>query len=67
MLTCFRKLFQRAIATDLGPYRTRVFYEKWMKMEEKFGDAESLEMVEEHAKEFLDQRRAELDEEEEED
>jgi hypothetical protein len=36
-----------------------------MKMEEKFGDAESLEMVEEHAKEFLDQRRAELDEEEE--
>ncbi|KAI6174615.1 hypothetical protein M3Y97_01010400 [Aphelenchoides bicaudatus] len=58
-----RKLFQRAVSADLGAYRTRVFYEKWMKAEEKFGDAESLEMVEEHAKEFLGNRKAEQDEE----
>ncbi|KAI6190815.1 Suf domain-containing protein [Aphelenchoides bicaudatus] len=58
-----RKLFQRAVSADLDAYRTRVFYEKWMKAEEKFGDAESLEMVEEHAKEFLGNRKAEQDEE----
>jgi hypothetical protein len=61
----FRKLFQRAVSADLGAYRTRVFYEKWLKAEEKFGDAESLEMVEVHAKEFLANRKLEQNEEDE--
>jgi rRNA biogenesis protein RRP5 len=47
----FRKLFQRAVNSNLGVYRTRVFYEKWLNAEEKFGDEESVEMVREHAKE----------------
>jgi rRNA biogenesis protein RRP5 len=47
----FRKLFQRAVNSNLGDYRTRVFYEKWLNAEEKFGDEESVAIVREHAKE----------------
>lgn len=58
-------MFQRAVSADLGAYRTRIFYEKWIKAEEQYGDEESLEMVKEHASEFLEKRRQEDKEDEE--
>lgn len=59
-------MFQRAVSADLGAYRTRIFYEKWIKAEEQYGgDEENLEMVKEHASEFLEKRRQEDKEDEE--
>jgi hypothetical protein len=37
----------------MGAYRTRIFYEKWLKAEERHGDDETVEMVREHAQELL--------------